>query len=303
MGNATLGALFGTNMSFDAASWTSLPNSWRGTTLTGSYTPSPINSIAALTDVHSSDRGCLMRIYSGTAVNSSLNYPFKSYDVSSGQNGLASQFSATKIPAVGSHSVALSFWARAVTAPGVVAGILTDSLDQQIMATPAVASAGVLQRYDARGGVLDSVGRFFMAPTSVLSGSVFVGSARLYLDDVLVRVDELTLQPEWSFEEQARLIRQDLRTRMGNLHTFVSGKYFAYKVPLRYLSAADADVLNWWWQNQWPLAFTLDTSDAESTYIVRITNNTQPIGKRIAPYANQFEGSLELESVVSGLVF
>ena len=126
----------------------------------------------------------------------------------------------------------------------------------------------------------------------------------LYLDDVLTQVDWFTLHPEYSFQEQARTIRSQHRTLGGKLHTYTWDKYFAYQVPLRYLSDSYAALLNWWWENQFNLAFTLDTSDSESTLICRIVNETQPIGSRIRPYDNMWQGMVQLESIDRGsLVF
>jgi hypothetical protein len=121
---------------------------------------------------------------------------------------------------------------------------------------------------------------------------------------VLTTIDPITLLPEWDFEERARVLKAEHRTQGGLLYTYVWEKHFAYNVPLRFLSDSHAALLNWWWENQFDLALTLDSSDSESTRIVRIVNDRQPIGKRIRPYANLWEGMVELESIDRGsLVF
>ena len=127
-----------------------------------------------------------------------------------------------------------------------------------------------------------------------------VSTATLYLDDVLTRVDQITLYPEWSFQEQARLMQSRHRTLGGKAHVYTWGKYFAYEVPLRFLSTSHAALINWWWERQFQLLFTLDTSDSESSFIVRIANDRQPIGGRVKPYADLYQGVLQLESVHDG---
>ena len=124
------------------------------------------------------------------------------------------------------------------------------------------------------------------------------------LDDVLTQIDPITIYPEYSFREQARVIESTHRTLAGNQLTYIWGKYFAYTVPLRFLPTSHADLINWWWENRFNLAFTLDTSDSESTYILGITNDRQPIDRRIRPYNDLWEGVLQLESINEGfLVF
>ena len=73
---------------------------------------------------------------------------------------------------------------------------------------------------------------------------------------------------------------------------------------MRFLPTSHADLINWWWENQFNLVFTLDTSDSESTRILRMVNERQPIGGRIRPYKDQWQGTLQLESIdEGGLVF
>ena len=120
------------------------------------------------------------------------------------------------------------------------------------------------------------------------------------LDDVLTQVDPVVLHPDFAMEEMARQIASEHRTLSGDMHTYVWARYCAYSVPLRYLPDSHADLLNWWWERRFNLALTLDTSDSESTYIVRIVNDRQPIGRRVRPYDNLWEGTLKLESINAG---
>ncbi|MCZ6749303.1 MAG: DUF935 family protein [SAR324 cluster bacterium] len=55
-----------------------------------------------------------------------------------------------------------------------------------------------------------------------------------------------------------------------------------------------------WWAKDNNLLFTLDTSDSESLYVVRIVNGSQPIDRRMRPYADRWRGTLRLESAGNG---
>ena len=127
------------------------------------------------------------------------------------------------------------------------------------------------------------------------------------VDDVLLRVDPITLLPEFDFLERSRLLAARHRTQGGVLHTYQWTRHFAWQVPLRFLSNSHANLINWWWVNGFALTLTLDTSDAGTIYNVKIVNETQPIGSKIKPYAyalGGWAGVLELESLDQGsLVF
>ena len=133
---------------------------------------------------------------------------------------------------------------------------------------------------------------------------VKVDSFSVFVDDYLLKVDFFTLHPEWDFLDNSPLIQNQHRTTGGIRHSYVWGKSFAWEVPLQFLSDSHADLINWWWLNQFNLAFTLDTSDSESIFITRITNEAQPIGQRIRSMEDRWQGNLRLESIHDGrLVF
>ena len=242
------------------------------------------------TDVHSSDQS--LRV----TVNSAIGTQFLSYAYNVVDDLKARQFTE-----IDTHTARFWFWARI---------------------EEAVSSGGVIGFWKGNGGndtpiaEADSLSRYELGSTSVISNGVSsyymaafdrIGTAVPYnfdLDDVLVQLDYFTLNPDYSFQEQAQLIKRQHRTLAGDMHTYSWDKFFAYSVPLRFLSDSHAALINWWWENQFNLAFTLDTSDSESTYICRITNGQQPIGSRIRPYDDLWQGTLRLESINNGsLVF
>jgi hypothetical protein len=132
------------------------------------------------------------------------------------------------------------------------------------------------------------------------AGAGISSNASILADDVLTTVDPVPLYPEWSFEDRSELIRAQHRTRSGVLHDLVWQKFLSYSMPLRYLPGSHAALLNWWWEQGLALLLTLDSSDGESLHAVRIVNDSQPIGKRLRPYADLWEGTLHLESLDPG---
>lgn len=129
-------------------------------------------------------------------------------------------------------------------------------------------------------------------------------TAQIQFDDVLVTVDPITLHPTFETEHRQQLISEQQRTLGGRLYSTVWDKFFAYTLPLQFLPTSHADLINWWWENNFNLALTLDTSDSESIRICRIANTQQPIGRRMSPYFDQWQGALLLESIDRGsLVF
>jgi len=131
-------------------------------------------------------------------------------------------------------------------------------------------------------------------------GKDISSQASILADDVLTAVDAIRLYPEWSFEARSELIRSRHRTRAGAQHDLIWSKYLAYSMPLRFLPGSEAELLNWWWERGFPLLLTLDSSDSEGLHVVRIVNETQPIGRRVRPYPDLWEGTLRLESTDAG---
>ena len=291
MGAFRLGALIGTNQSFDVGSGNAIPNSWATFTPCSFYPfPSPTDTIAC----HSSTIGTHIAVQSG-GTDHMLRYQY---------GNLLTVF-PTLFPDVVSHTCYASVWG--MNRNGVSASQMLFRLQDLSGGNPATldtylsTATNVFSRYNfGPYTALNSNDLTF----GIIKANVFVGGEIVNLDDTLMRVDEIVLYPEWSYVERAQLMKSQYRSLGGGLHTYTWGKHFAYDVPVRFLSDSYAALLNWWWENQFNLALTLDTSDAESTYIVRIVNDQQPIGSRIQPDMHSWEGVLQLESINRGaLVF
>lgn len=279
MGDVLLGALLGFNQSFER--FNVLPDSWSRLSDQASF-----YQVDCATQVHSSPCGLKTVADSTGGTAECLRFGY----------GAPGDVPRVWFPAVETHVLKGAVWGRAGDAPS--SGQMRWRLlgDSEALAAP-FAYGPALQRYEAQTLVTSQAG---LPTAGLVRVSAANSGATTYLDDVLTQVDPVTLHPEWNLEEQQRLIRRDHRTTGGQLHSYLWSQYFAFRVPLRWLPRAQADLLNWWWGNQLELAFTLDSSDDASTYICRITNATQPIGRRQRPYADTWEGLLELESINDG---
>ena len=285
MGDFTLGCLLGQYdkaQSFDMSSAAApLPagavGSWALNT--------GVASFSFVTDAHSSGQSIFVQVASlGTSRDAILRYSYNA----------ANDAYARWFPDVTTHQMELSFWAYATGAVNLF-DINIQTVFQSILITNGNAP---LQPYHAGpSSVVSGSGLFFIDLDCNTATPNGVG---VVLDDFLLRVDPITLHPEYEFQAAERAIRSQHRTLGGQLHTYTWDKYGAWNVPLRYLPTSHADLLNWWWQQGFNLAFTLDTSDSESIHICRIVNERQPIGGRERPYADLWNGALQLEAINDG---
>lgn len=139
-------------------------------------------------------------------------------------------------------------------------------------------------------------------PTAI--NSIGVDGVRVIIDDVITEIDPIPLHPEWGFRDRMDREREIQRTRGGDLHTWKWPTFGGWTVPLPYLTDSHAALINWWWEQDLALAFTLNTSDAETVHLVKITNDRRPIDSLVKPYHNIWKGTLTLETLTKGgLVF
>ncbi|MDH4247891.1 MAG: hypothetical protein OEW39_08745 [Deltaproteobacteria bacterium] len=280
MGDFMLGCLLGQYngaQSFDVASsaLTTAVSSW-----TKYHAQSSIYLQTAV--VHSSGQGIRCEVYSTGTAQTVLTYDYAA----------ANDLYGRWFTEVVTHAIHYKGWVRADANSGT-AIIIGEAGSANLNLFP-VPQSTTLQPFARLSHVYSSgpYKEFTVHINAALSNSMAV-----YVDDVLTTIDPITLYPEWSLTEQARLIQARHRTLGGKEHVYTWGKYFAYEVPLRFLSDSHAALINWWWENQFHLLFTLDTSDSESSFIVRIANDRQPIGGRVKPYVDLWQGVLQLESV------
>jgi hypothetical protein len=279
MGDFLLGALLGRNQSFE--DFTAHPQGW--TVETGQAAFSQVQSHTA---VHSSPAGLAALVSStGGGVNV-LRY----------DHGAADDAHRVWFPEVTAHALRSTVWARMTDAPG--SGALCWRLDvgSSVLSVPFAHAAGLLP-YTVSAQVTSVAG----VPGAGLARTTpTLAAATAYLDDVLTVVDGIVLQPGWGLEERERVQRTFQRTEAAGLRTYDWHRHEAFHLPLAWLTPREAALLNWWWESQCELAFTLDSSDAESVRLCRIVNARQPIGQRMRPYTERWTGNLELAALHDG---
>lgn len=101
----------------------------------------------------------------------------------------------------------------------------------------------------------------------------------------------LDFDPEWDYQEKRRKVQENHRTTDGSLYMYKFEEYRTFSVPVDHFTQTQADYINDWWNLNEELYFTDPSSDV---YVVRITNDKTPIGKRVRPYLDRFMGTIEL---------
>lgn len=104
---------------------------------------------------------------------------------------------------------------------------------------------------------------------------------------------QVTLEPEYDFTQQDAKIENQHRTRSGDLTRYQWGRYKRIKFSVRYVSSNDMSMVNDWWRENTELQFYEEgTTDITSCMV---SNKSLPIGERIKPHLDQYEGRVELE--------
>jgi hypothetical protein len=279
MGTIRLGALLGRNQSFEA--FADGPQGWVRESDQASFF-----RVDSVTVVHSSPYGLQAVVDSTGGAAGVLRYDY----------GTAGDAHALWFPAVTTHTLHGTLWARAADAAS--SGGLRWRLGGAVEALSApIAHGAALAAYGLETVVASAAG---LPTAGLVRVSAAMAPATVFVDDVLTVVDALALHPEWSLEERAHLERSVHRTQEGRLHGYTWHRHAAFRVPLRWLSGLEAERVNWWWEVQAPLAFTLDSSDAERVVPCLLVNDTQPVGRRIRPLADAWQGTLELAGLHDG---
>lgn len=99
--------------------------------------------------------------------------------------------------------------------------------------------------------------------------------------------------PEFGFKDQGFKDENKKRAKSGALFTYKFHSVAAWKVPVLFVSAADANTINGWWDDNVIVSFNGDIlSGVFSCYI---TNKKTPISSLIKPYDDLYKGTIELQ--------
>lgn len=104
----------------------------------------------------------------------------------------------------------------------------------------------------------------------------------------------VSLNPDYDIKTRDKKIESAMRTRSGAQYKYIWGKYKGLTMKVDYLTSADQCRVNSWWGANTPVKlFDLNSTVVISGYI---SNPDTPIDQYVAPYTDQFKGSIELES-------
>lgn len=106
--------------------------------------------------------------------------------------------------------------------------------------------------------------------------------------------NSIEIAPERSMSRTDKPIDVAGKTWAGVLMRTRYGTRSSYKVPVEYVPASVAALVNSWWEGGQALLFM--EVGASEVYSVMITNKDQPITDPNTPYDDQFKGVLELET-------
>lgn len=240
---------------------------------------------ATLSLVHSSATGAWLKVYSAGA-------PGKlSYGYGQGNDAYFVWNSA-----VNTHGVSVMGWAamdRAATS-GMVTAVFTGGTSVPI------PYAITLQPFRIDAPAVIS-GQALALDFQIMSG--MTGSGGLFIDDLLVSVDWFQIGPDFSSKRQFQLGRVQHTTYGGREAMYNWFLRPAFLLPCPTVPGSLADVLNNWWQMGTELSLTMDSSNSEARYVVRLGGQLPPATGFRSPYFNVQPVTLNVQGLHGSLDF
>jgi len=276
MSGYSLGALLGTNQSFDDLPQAgALPPGWQSSAFDQA-------SFFLVAGVHSSAWGLLCHAFSTGLAQPGFSFAY---------GGTQPFFSQVQ-----THTLRARFWFRAGGADSgsYTARLWTSSLAMSELVLPA---DGMLHAYDL-AGLVTSHGLFPLFQVARTGGHS--QTSIWWLDDVLVEADPIPLVPGWDLKRTGRWM--GYAERSGSAKMFVGAGAVAqgFQLSLSWLSDSHAAQLNEWWQEQHRLVFHENSADPEAVMICRLGGSRQPVWKRVTGESDRWEGTLTLEGLTGG---
>ena len=106
---------------------------------------------------------------------------------------------------------------------------------------------------------------------------------------------QITVNPEFDYAEPDRKVENRHRMRSAAEFVYKWAEYRRHIFTWRFVSSADATIVNSWWSSNSELLFMKD--DGTDVSSVRITASEKPITNPIIPYnESQLQGLITLEA-------
>lgn len=106
--------------------------------------------------------------------------------------------------------------------------------------------------------------------------------------------DALAVEPNYGYLPSGKKEQDTHRTPDGGRYDYRWGAYDRFQIPVSWVGSAFRSTVNSWWQGNANLLWTEDYGF--STHSVRIVNEDTPIGVLMAPYIDQWGGTIDLET-------
>lgn len=104
----------------------------------------------------------------------------------------------------------------------------------------------------------------------------------------------ILVSPGWGTRESHERSGAAQRSRSGVLHVCAWGVRFRMAVPLSHVEPAARDTLAAWWREQARLAWVRAEGGRFETHVVRMTNGSMPLARRLPPAGERAAGTITL---------
>ena len=104
----------------------------------------------------------------------------------------------------------------------------------------------------------------------------------------------IQLYPEYDYAKKVIKNESNLRTKTGRQYIYQWGTYTEFKFSVEWVTAANAAIVNSWYQSNTELRLFITSSTATEVNSVRIQGKESPLAEYMKPYDNYYKGKLEL---------
>lgn len=105
----------------------------------------------------------------------------------------------------------------------------------------------------------------------------------------------VTLNVLHSHKRRKRQIRNAHRARAGGHYLYKWGDFEKFRVPVEFLSPANAGIVNSWWDTNTQLILFITSGGSTQVNSVMIMNDESPLQQMQKPWFEHFKGVIDLE--------
>jgi hypothetical protein len=106
----------------------------------------------------------------------------------------------------------------------------------------------------------------------------------------------VSLPANWGFDRAAEAVRDSYRAPAGTLHAYDHGFFTVWRIDCDFVPAADAAVVNSWWQTGCLCRLEISSDGASAVWSVQIVNDKSPFDAWAKANADRRNGTVELST-------